>query len=129
MVICLPAARKLDLTLSSHADIFPTLFDWMGAAGWDSTRLTGRSLLESSRDKVVVLAGAGFPTQAGAFAMVTPEFKFWLHLNGPDLQAVILDRVTDALDRPVPITAAVRQAFNRARFAYLRGERAVLRVN
>lgn len=129
LVICFPAARKLDLTLSSHADIFPTLFDWMGAAGWDSTQLTGRSLLESSPEKVVFLAGAGFPTQAGVFALVTQSHKFWLHLNGPDLQAVILDSATDTLDRPVPVTAAVRQDFDRALAAYLREQRTVLRVN
>jgi hypothetical protein len=129
LVICFPAVRKLDLTLSTHADIFPTLFDWMGAGGWDTTRLTGRSLLQPSPEKTVILAGAGFPTQAGAFALVTASHKFWLHLNGPDLRSAILDRVTDASDQPVPLTAAVREDFDRALSTYLRQQHALLRVN
>ncbi len=129
LVVCFPGAREADLTLSTHADILPTLFDWMGAAGWDSTRLTGRSLLGPPRERVAALAGAGFPTEGGAFALVTPAYKFWLHLTGPDLAAVALDKATDARDRPVPMTGAARHDFDRALAAYLGAERAVLRVN
>lgn len=126
MVICFPAARQAHLTLSEHADIFPTLFDWMGAPGWDSTRLTGRSLLASAPE-VVALAGAGFPTQGAAFALVTPKHKFWLHLTGPRLDAVAIDRTTDTRDQTVPLTGDVRRDFDRALAEYLRTQRTVLR--
>ncbi len=129
LVLCFAGVRRADLTLSSHADVLPTLFDWMGAPGWDSTRLTGRSLLGPPRERVEAISGAGFPTQAAAFALATPAYKFWLHLTGPDLAAVALDRVTDVDDRPVAVTAAVRQAYDRALALYLREQRAVLRVN
>lgn len=129
LVACFSGAARMKPTLSTHADVFPTLFDWMGAAGWDSTRVTGRSLLDSRRDDVVSLSGAGFPTQAGAFAIVTPTHKFWLHLDGPDLGAMVLDRATDSADVEVPMSAATRREFERARVAYLRKQRAVIRVD
>ena len=129
MVFCFGSAREADLTLSTHADILPTLFDWMGAAGWDSTQLTGRSLLGAHRERVAALSGAGFPTEAGAFALVTPSYKFWLHLTGPDLAAVALDKATDARDRPVTMAGAARRDFDRALAAYLKTQHAVLRVN
>lgn len=126
MVICFPGARDAHLALSEHADIFPTLFDWMGAPGWDSTRLTGRSLLASSPE-VVAIAGAGFPTQGAAFALVTAQHKFWLHLTAPRLDAVAIDRTTDTNDRTVPLTADVRREFDRALADYLKAQRSVLR--
>lgn len=129
LVACFAGAERMKPTLSTHADVFPTVFDWMGASGWDSTRVTGRSLLASSGDEVVSVSGAGFPTQAGAFALVTATHKIWLHLSGPDLRAMTVDRVTDTLDATVPMTAAVRQDFERARAAYLRKQRAVLWVD
>lgn len=131
MLFCFAGARKADLTLSTHADILPTLFDWMGAPGWDSAQLTGRSLLARSPygDRVVELSGAGFPTQGGAFALVTPSYKFWLHLTGPSLAAIALDKATDTLDLPVPMTAAVRREYDRALATYLRTQHAVLLVN
>jgi len=129
LVMCFRGARAMEATLSSHADVLPTLFDWMGAAGWDSTRLTGRSLLGPPRNRVVSIAGVGFPIEASDFALVTPAHKYWLHLTGPELAAVALDRATDAHDRPVPLTPAVRQDYAQALAAYLRAQRAVLRVN
>ena len=129
MVFCFGSAREAHLTLSTHADILPTLFDWMGAPGWDSTQLTGRSLLAPDEPRVAALAGAGFPTEGRAFALVTPAYKFWLHLTGASLAAVALDRATDARDRPVPMTPAVRREADRALAIYLGGQHAVLRTN
>ena len=129
LVLCATGAREIKATLSDHADVLPTLFDWMGAAGWDSTQVTGRSLYARSGEEQVSIAGAGFPTQAGAFALVTPSHKFWLHLTGPDLRAIATDRATDTLDRTIPLTPAVQQDLERALSIYLRKQHDVLRVD
>ena len=129
MLLCFPEARAARMTLSTHADVLPTLFDWMGAAGWDSTRITGRSLLSAEPRAFAALSGAGYPTQANVFALVTKTHKFWLHANGTDLGAVSLDRATDTHDIPVDVTPAVRADLDHALASYLRSQRTVLRVN
>ena len=129
MLLCFPAARAAQTKLSTHADVLPTLFDWMGAAGWDSTRITGRSLLSTEPRAFAALSGAGYPTQANVFALVTKTHKFWLHANGTDLGAVSLDRATDTHDMPVEVTPAVRADLDHALASYLRSQRTVLRVN
>jgi len=129
MVACFAGAARMRPALSTHADVFPTVFDFMGAAGWDSTRLTGRSMLGTAGDDVVSIAGAGFPVQADTFALVTPSHKFWLRLGAARLDSIVVDRVTDTLDVPVPMTADVRRDFDRAKELYLRKQRAVLRVD
>ncbi len=129
MVMCFPRAREMHASLSTHADVMPTLFDWMGAAGWDSTRITGRSMLAAAPRTFAAIAGAGYPTQAGAFALATPHFKFWLHLTGPDFAAIAVDRVTDASDHTVAMSSAAERELNVARSAFVNAERAVLRIN
>ena len=129
MLLCFPEARAAQMTLSTHADVLPTLFDWMGASGWDSTRITGRSLLSSVPRAFAALSGAGYPTQANVFALVTKTHKFWLHANGTDLGAVSLDRATDTHDLPVEVTPAVRADLDHALASYLSSQRRVLRVN
>ena len=129
MLLCFPEARAAHMNLSTHADVLPTLFDWMGAAGWDSTRITGRSLLSAAPRTLAALSGAGYPTQANIFALVTKTHKFWLHTNGTELGAVSLDQATDTRDMPVEVTPAVRADLDRALASYLRSQRTVLRVN
>lgn len=128
-IACFAGAKRLKPALSTHADVFPTVFDWMGAGGWDSTRLTGRSLLDSPGDRVVSVTGVGFPTQASAFALVTPTHKFWLRLGSASLDSIVVDRVTDTLDVMVPMTEAARLDFAAARQEYLRKQHAVLQVD
>lgn len=129
MLLCFPEAHATQTTLSTHADVLPTLFDWMGAAGWDSTRITGRSLLALEPREYAALSGAGYPTQANVFALVTKTHKFWLHANGTDLGDVSLDRATDAHDLPVDVTPEVRADLDRALAGYRRTQRTVLRIN
>ncbi len=129
LVMCFARARAADVALSTNADVLPTLLDWMGAPGWDSIHLTGRSLLGPPGPRLEAIAGAGFPTQAPAFAIVTPAYKYWLHLTGPDLTAVALDKVTGPGDQPVPITADVHKAYEAVLAAFLHRERMILRVN
>ena len=129
MVMCIAGARSISATLSTHADVLPTLLHLMGApAGWDSTRITGRSLVNATASTGIEVASAGFPTQSGAYAIVTPHFKFWLHLHGADMEAYVVDRVVDEHDRVVPMSDAAQRELATAHVHVSVSRRRVMRA-
>ncbi len=116
LVLCLPGRDPVSSTgITRHADIFPTLFDWMGVDSSAFGFMSGRSMFDSaSAPGAVVVAGSGYPVQAPGFAVVTPRYKFWLDSSDPGLREVTLLRVTDAADRPVTPDAQTAVALERA---------------
>lgn len=104
LVLCLPGREPAHATgITRHADIFPTLFDWMGVDSSVSRFLSGRSLFHAAAAPgAIMVAGSGYPVRAPGFALITPRYKFWLESRDPTLRQVTVLRVTDTADRPVP---------------------------
>lgn len=116
LVLCLPGRDPPHSTgTTRHADIFPTLFDWMGVDSSVSRFLSGRSLFDSAAAPgAVLVAGSGYPVRAPGFAVVTPRYKFWLESRDPDLREVTMLRVTDTTDRRVIPDAHTAESLERA---------------
>ncbi len=116
LVLCLPGREPAHSTgITRHADIFPTLFDWMGVDSAVSRFLSGRSLFDTtSSPGVVLVAGSGYPVRASGFALITPRYKFWLESRDPTLRQVTLLRVTDTADRPVAPGTDIEATLERA---------------
>ena len=140
MVMCFAGARSINAALSTHADVLPTVLQYMGAPyGWDSLRIAGRSLLPAAmpndstrRAKTqpagIEVVGAGFPTQANAYAIVTPHFKFWLRLRGADANTYIVDRVVDLHDRPIAMSDSAQRELSAAHAEISARRRGLLRT-
>ena len=93
---------------SAHVDVWPTLFDYLGA----QPRLEaeqysdGRSLLAADAITApAFVAGRFFPDVDRPSALVDGERKYWFRVSGVDpggQLCVELTRVTDLADVPVP---------------------------
>lgn len=87
LVFCMPEIDDAKVEFSSHADIWPTIFDWSGvAADWRKRSFTGRSLLRADEARrSIPLTGADFPFYGRQMALVVPDGKLLLHAKGPSL--------------------------------------------
>lgn len=127
LVLCLPGTDEALPEPSEHAEVFPTVLAWAGVTDVPSGRMSGLPLAGSGDRAPVALAGAGFPSQAGAFALVTAERKFWLTLQDAAFRRVALIQTSDLQDRPLPPDTGVQSAL-RVALDRFRGQReAVLR--
>ncbi len=99
LILALPHVDTT-VTISSHADIMPTILDYtelvpsVPAASYAN----GRSLLESSRPAFILTSGAGFPVSNDYIAVTTPTAKHWLRKHGPcmsDLSPVLSSDLDD----------------------------------
>jgi membrane-anchored protein YejM (alkaline phosphatase superfamily) len=104
-LVHLPGGRTLSAPLSSHADIFPTIFDHMAVAP-EPTYLGGGSLLRAPEQgrSVVVSQGHFGAKPAHEHMVVTPRAK--IEIN--DRDAVRAVAVYDARDRE--LTAKQRES-------------------
>ncbi len=59
MVMCMPGSPKTRYTYSSHADILPTVFDFMGVTGLPGPLMAGKSLLRFDAARDVAIYGYG----------------------------------------------------------------------
>ena len=110
MVLALPgrslAAPIRAPALTSHADIWPTLFDYLGVAPATTNRLfDGRSLLEDrSEPPTALVTGRFFPHADRPSVLMDGARKYWFRVDGLGANrrlCVVVTRVTDMHDRPV----------------------------
>jgi hypothetical protein len=103
-VMCMPEPTALRYAYTSHADLFPTLFDWMGVALGDARVMTGKSLLryDASADLAILgnsITGDGYDPK---FATAADGVKvFWKNAEGFPVLGVWNER-----DEPMPTYAA-----------------------
>jgi membrane-anchored protein YejM (alkaline phosphatase superfamily) len=120
-----PAQRRP--TLTSHVDVWPTLFDYMGVVA--PTFSDGRSLLPapvSSPQSVVT--GRFFPHADRPSVLVDSATKYWFRvseLGAGDRLCIVVTRVTDLEDRelaiaPASIDARMIPAFERLQSRFWR---------
>jgi len=104
LVVHLPGAPRHDVPLSSHVDIWPTLFDYLGLAPAVDPRLYshGRSLSAPPADRFIVVTGYGFPYATRTLCVVDEAQKYWLEKEyGPDTLFSVSKSATVA-DDPLP---------------------------
>ena len=105
-----PSVKSPELT--SHVDVWPTLFDYLGVAPRPDARRysDGRSLLTvADRARPVVVTGRFFPHADRPSALVTAERKYWFRVPraGPeDRLCIDVIRTTDLNDQAVRDTPA-----------------------
>jgi hypothetical protein len=105
-------AGKAHPSFTSHVDLWPTLFDYLGLTGAPdpSAWSDGRSLLDSSRARpVAYVAGRFFPYADRPSVVVDEERKYWFRVSGvrgDGTLCAIVTRVTDLDDRPLPVPAS-----------------------
>ncbi len=130
VVFCLPGTPMPTATgLSRHADIFPTLFDWM-AATWPEGVMSGRSLYAADQSPAgIVLAGAGYPNRAASLAVVTDDYTFWLESVDPTLREIRVTQIVDTLDRSTSLDATAQASLDRAMTLLRTSRHSFLRVN
>jgi len=93
---------------TSHVDIWPTLFDYMGVTPRPSPSAysDGRSLLDSAPARpVAYVAGRFFPYADRPSVLVDGARKYWFRVSGVRADGrlcVVVTRVTDLNDRAIP---------------------------
>ncbi len=98
--------------LTSHADVWPTLFEYLGAQpSLDAARFSdGRSLLRPpASEPQILVTGRFFPHADRPSVLVDGAMKYWFRVSGVgarDRLCVVVTRVTDLDDRPVEIHPA-----------------------
>lgn len=116
-------AGRRNVRFSSHVDVWPTLFDFLGVnPALDPSRYSdGRSLLDDTAAHDVYIAGRFFPYADRPSVLVDARRKYWFRVAGLDKAAalcVVVTRVTDLDDQPVdvggtPVKADTIPAFQR----------------
>lgn len=79
--ICLPERPAQEVSLSSHVDIFPTIFDYLNIQHPEilTQFLDGISLLKPiPDDRYIVVSAHGFPQFEKSVAMISKAGKLWL---------------------------------------------------
>jgi arylsulfatase A-like enzyme len=98
--------------LTSHVDVWPTLFDYLGASPrQEPARYSdGVSLLRPSGVRLEThVTGRFFPYADRPSVLVDSARKYWFRVAGVgprDELCVRITRVTDLQDRPVPVDPA-----------------------
>jgi hypothetical protein len=86
--MCFPEARGTRYRISSHADIFPTVFDFMGAQA-DAPFMSGKSLLEFDEDRDFAVARGTVSTRdaSARYLVVRGDTRLrLLQTSPPELQ-------------------------------------------
>lgn len=109
-----PAQRRPDV--SSHTDLWPTLFDHLGVrprpdpATWSD----GISLLDTaSRRSAIAVTGRFFPYADRPSVLLDARAKYWFRvgeIGAARRLCVVVTRVTDLEDRPLPAKTPGRDA-------------------
>jgi len=107
LFVCTPDARATAYRFSDHSDVFPTLFDWMGARVATAAVVTGKSLFDYRAERDVALAAVPRRRAAMRMAVIGEPYKVEFLPFGP-LRPV---SVSDLEDRPV--TSPGREAVSR----------------
>jgi hypothetical protein len=93
--------------LTSHVDVWPTIFDHLGIAGHLPRFADGRSLLRPESDSTqAVVTGRFFPYADRPSVLVDSATKYWFRveeLGANDRLCVVVTRVTDLEDEPLDI--------------------------
>ena len=103
-----PRARVDPRGPTSHVDIWPTIFDHIGATPRlpASAYSDGRSLIGSADSTPpIFIAGRFVPFVDRASALVDGNRKYWFRIGGANAHqrlCMVVTRVTDLEDRPVP---------------------------
>ena len=108
--------------LSSHADVWPTILDHLGAASVPAFS-DGRSLLRdpAGHASQALVTGRFFPHADRPSVLVDSSAKYWFRVEGLGANGrlcVVVTRVTDLEDRPLepgatPLDARMVPAFER----------------
>jgi hypothetical protein len=94
-----PGGLRTRYSITSHADLFPTIFQRMGLDRDLTTFMTGKSLLEHDPARDLAVAATDIYVFASdKYAVVGPELKIH-YVNSGDLEA---ERITAADDEPIP---------------------------
>ena len=99
------AGRAKTQTLTSHVDVWPTLFDYLAVTPRPapSSYSDGRSLLDGAAgDSTAYVAGRFFPFAERPSVLVDGARKYWFHVPGVDSSGALcidVSRVTDLNDR------------------------------
>jgi hypothetical protein len=96
--------------LSSHVDVWPTLFDYLGATPRvePASYSDGHSLLRRSKSATATsyVAGRFFPYADRPSVLVDANKKYWFRVAGIDSSGqlcTVITRITDLDDRALPI--------------------------
>ena len=115
--------------LTSHVDVWPTIFDHLGIAGHLPRFTDGRSLLQAAPDTMqAIVTGRFFPYADRPSVLVDGATKYWFRveeLGANGRLCVVVTRVTDLGDRPLdvdPIAVDARMvpAFERLQGSFWR---------
>lgn len=98
------AAKKYESSIASIADIFPTVFDYMGIMPQvPSELIVGRSLLEQSRSSTIgIKSNMNDPTRE--MVLINQSHKAWIEVDESDFyhsKSFRLKRITNLDDRKV----------------------------
>lgn len=123
LVMYLPGIAGTTVPLSGHADLLPTLLDYLGPDRPLKTEQfsSGRSLLRAvDPRRTVVVSGTGFPFTNRNVAVQCDGRKFWLYRRVNEQQGYRCRRVTTLEDQPLPRIDAqhCRQAIRRFRAGF-----------
>jgi hypothetical protein len=99
--ICLPEGGAGDVPLSSHVDVMPTLFAYLGAGAALAGNTSRVSLLEPApANHLLIIPGGDFPLEDRELCLLTPARKLWLRRDPDWLDRFVLGRTTDLDDDP-----------------------------
>jgi membrane-anchored protein YejM (alkaline phosphatase superfamily) len=130
LVIGLPGTRLAKglraPSLTSHVDVWPTLFDYLDVKGM-SAYSDGRSLLQPPAGRVqAVVTGRFFPYADRPSVLVDNHAKYWFRVDGLGANnrlCVIVTRVTDLNDREItgaPVQSGAVPAFEQLQSSFWR---------
>ncbi len=104
LILCLPGVEKnFSVPLSSHADVFPTIFDALAQENRVpfTEFFDGMSLLRPlPTDRQVVVASLGYPDRSTNVCVIRGDRKTWLKRGFP-WEKLNVERETDLDDRPI----------------------------
>ncbi len=103
LLFCLPGMKKKTVPISSHADLWPTVLDYLGMKPQLPllTFSNGVSLLRKHRkDRYLVITSYGYPYKRRLLALINDKHKFWLKWHQRFNHFKLLKR-TDLEDRLV----------------------------
>lgn len=96
--------------LSSHVDVWPTIFAYLGAApAMPASYSDGRSLLDARSRRDAYVSGRFFPYADRPSVLTDGVRKYWFRVTGVgprDRLCVVITRVTDMDDLPQHLPAA-----------------------
>jgi hypothetical protein len=106
-----PDTRRPALT--SHVDVWPTLFDYMSVAPRrnPATYSDGHSLLDTTAHTFPYVAGRFFPYADRPSALIDSHRKYWFRVSevtSDDVLCIEVSRVTDLQDRGLGDASALR---------------------